>query len=328
MVCKTIIGGSIPPRASNSLAQLWCSVSTFRINTYSPLVCVANKGLVRHLSPLNATLMKNPGWGLLEASGLAGKEGTQWRLLRAGKLFQQRLTSAEPRPLPPLHVPRQRPLLRLQLLQPLARLILPVRRLQETRVVEKRLRSRRNLRDFRKELVRAFKLSRSRVRIGQQSRSSVIVEFPVCGDDALQVRNRPRQIVQSERTLRARIKCVGRSASCVDGMSERIAPLREFPLIFVQFAQLFVIRRRRIIYDVRFDFLNARSPPKSLKHATKQSQIGQHFREDVNSGARRSEKKDDVKPIVLRPPPDKVHDRQALHEKAPGIKEMTETKHG
>src|SRR6266481_5528414 len=322
MVCKTIIGGSIPPRASNSLAQLWCSVSTFRINTYSPLVCVANKGLVRHLSPLNATLMKNPGWGLLEASGLAGKEGTQWRLLRAGKLFQQRLTSAEPRPLPPLHVPRQRPLLRLQLLQPLARLILPVRRLQETRVVEKRLRGRRNLRDFRKKQIRAFQLSGSRVCIGQQPRSPVIVEFPVCGDDALQVRNRPRQIVQPERTLRARIKSVRRSASRIDCVSERIATLHEFPLIFVQFAQLFVIGWRRVIQNIRFDFLNARPPPESLKHAAKQSQVWQHFGKDVNSRTGWSKKKDDVKPIVLRPPPDEVHNRQALHEKAPGIEKM------
>ena len=111
-------------------------------------------------------------------------------------------------------------------------------------------------------------------------------------------------------------------------MSERLACFRKFSLVLVEFAQLLVIRGGRIIDDIRFDFLNARPAPKSLKESAKKSQVRQHFRENVHSGARRSEKKDHVKPIVLRPPPDEMHNRQALHEKTPGIEKMAQPKHG
>jgi hypothetical protein len=63
-------------------------------------------------------------------------------VLCGSQFLQQRLPFAEPRPLPSLHVPRQRPLLRQQFLRPLARLFAPVRRLQKTRIVVQRLRSR------------------------------------------------------------------------------------------------------------------------------------------------------------------------------------------
>src|SRR5882762_319995 len=122
---------------------------------------------------------------------------------RSGQLFQQSLAFAEPRSLASLHVPRQGPLLRQQFLRPLAGLFPPVRRLQKTRVVVKRFRSRRNLRHFGKKLVRAFQLSGSRVSVRQQAPGPVIVEFSVRRNHALQVRNRRRQIVQSQRTLRS-----------------------------------------------------------------------------------------------------------------------------
>src|SRR5437879_2998560 len=109
-----------------------------------------------------------------------------------GQFLQQRLALAEPRPLAPLHIPRQCPLLCEQLLRPLTRLFPPVRRLQKTRVVVKRLRSRRNLRDLRKKLIRAFQLTRLRIRVRQQSRRSTIIELPVARDHSLQVRNRRR----------------------------------------------------------------------------------------------------------------------------------------
>ena len=88
------------------------------------------------------------------------------------KFLHQCLAFSEPRPLAPLHVPRQCALFRQQLLRPLARLFAPVRRLQKTRVVVQRLRSRRYLRHFREKLLRAFQLTRSCVRIRVQSRGS------------------------------------------------------------------------------------------------------------------------------------------------------------
>ena len=109
--------------------------------------------------------------------------------LCASQLLQQCLSLAEPRPLPPLHVPRQGSLLRQQLLRPLARLFAPVRCLHETRIVVKRFRRRRNLRDFREKRVRAIQLSRSRVGIRQQSPRPVIIELSICGNHSFQVWN-------------------------------------------------------------------------------------------------------------------------------------------
>src|SRR5260370_7196925 len=58
-------------------------------------------------------------------------------ILHGSQFLQQRLSLAEPRSLAPLHIARQSPLLGLQLLSPLARLLAPVRRLQKTPIVLK-----------------------------------------------------------------------------------------------------------------------------------------------------------------------------------------------
>ena len=64
------------------------------------------------------------------------------RTLRAGEFFQQSLALAEPRPFASLHVPRQRAFLREKFLRPFARLVVPVRHLQITRVIVERFRRR------------------------------------------------------------------------------------------------------------------------------------------------------------------------------------------
>src|SRR5260370_18576671 len=44
-------------------ARFWCNVSPLDATLLSPLVCVADKGLARYLSPVDATLTKNRGVG-------------------------------------------------------------------------------------------------------------------------------------------------------------------------------------------------------------------------------------------------------------------------
>jgi len=46
-------------------AQFWCNISPLDATLPRPLVCVANKGLAQYLSPLDATLTKTTGWGVL-----------------------------------------------------------------------------------------------------------------------------------------------------------------------------------------------------------------------------------------------------------------------
>ncbi len=49
-------------------AQFWCNLSLLDATLPSPLLCVANKGVAQYLSPVDATLTKNRGWGPILAS--------------------------------------------------------------------------------------------------------------------------------------------------------------------------------------------------------------------------------------------------------------------
>ncbi len=44
-------------------AQFWCNLNPLDATLLSLLLCVANKELAQHLSPVDATLTKNRGWG-------------------------------------------------------------------------------------------------------------------------------------------------------------------------------------------------------------------------------------------------------------------------
>src|SRR5258708_15299720 len=98
----------------------------------------------------------------------------------------------------------------------------------------------------------------------------------------LQVWNGPWKIVQPERRMRSRIEGVERIAAPCDSVIERVARLLKLSLIFIKFTQLFIICRGRVVDNNRFNFLNARTPPESLKHTAKQSELSQHFRKEVN----------------------------------------------
>ena len=51
-------------------AQFWCNLGSLDATLASRLVCVANKGLIQWLSPVNATLTGNGGWSLSRSSAL------------------------------------------------------------------------------------------------------------------------------------------------------------------------------------------------------------------------------------------------------------------
>src|SRR5258708_6499646 len=127
--------------------------------------------------------------------------------------------------------------------------------------------------------------------------------------------------------MRPRIERVERIAAPGDGVVERLARLLKLSLIFIKFTQLFIICRGRVVDNNRFNFLNARTPPESLKHAAKQSEVWQHFRKDVNARSQEAAEKNNVEPIVLRPAPHEVQDRQALQDETPRIEDVAQTKH-
>ena len=93
-------------------------------------------------------------------------------------------------------------------------------------------------------------------------------------------------------------------------------------LILVQLAEFFIVCGGRVVQNLRFDNLNARSPAKPLKDATQQAEVRQYFNDDVLQPLKSSEKNNE-EPVILRPTPHEVHDRQDLHDKSPRIEEMT-----
>ncbi len=67
--------------ARGQFAQFWRNVTPFRINTYKQPASVDSKPLTASLSPLDATLTKNGGWG----SGGEVNSPPQGQIRRAGK---------------------------------------------------------------------------------------------------------------------------------------------------------------------------------------------------------------------------------------------------
>ncbi len=97
-----------------------------------------------------------------------------------------------------------------------------------------------------------------------------------------------------QRRLRPRIERVDRIASPGDRMIERVARLLILPLIFVEFAQFFVICHRGIVQNICFDLFYARPSSKPLKHVTKKPQVRQHFRHDIHTRPQEPVEENDV----------------------------------
>src|SRR5579859_6131290 len=53
-----------------------------------------------------------------------------------------------------------------------------------------------------------------------------------------------------------------------------------------------------------------------------------NFHNDVGARAEKAPEKNDVKPVVIGAPAYEVHQRDDLHQKAPGIEEVPQSEHG
>src|SRR5437763_15264284 len=116
------------------------------------------------------------------------------------RLFRQSRGFAEPRPLAPLQISRQRFLASKHSLGPLASLSDAALRLQEVSVVDQRLGESGSLHDAFKHRSRSFSLACSGQRIGEQSRSPVIVIARIFCDDMLKIGDSRRIIRKLEFT--------------------------------------------------------------------------------------------------------------------------------
>src|SRR6202040_1120403 len=126
---------------------------------------------------------------------------------------------------------------------------------------------------------RLFHFTSARISIAQQSRRAVVVKFHVGTCHPLQVRNRSRIVSQSQCALRTPVVAVQgigsrrvRFACSVgfDRFRERFSRLRILFFFQVQFAQLLVIPRRRIVQNLQFQLLHPRTPPKALENSAQQ----------------------------------------------------------
>src|SRR5256884_6150037 len=111
-------------------------------------------------------------------------------------------------------------------------------------------------------------------------------------------------------------------------VGEGFAPLPVLALIFVEFAQLLVIRGGRIIEDIGFDLLDARPAAESLHGVAKEPEVRKYFHKDIHAGAQESAEENNEEPIALRAAPQEVQNRQNLQKKAPRWKKMSQLRHG
>jgi len=144
----------------------------------------------------------------------------------------------------------------------------------------------------------------------------------------LEIGNRAGKIAKAQIAFRAVIKCVPRIAACRDGLVKGLERLRVLLLFQAELAQFLVIPSGRIVDDLYFQSLYARSAPESLEYAAQESRVRQHLTYDVCAGSQESSEENDVQPIVVRTPSHKVHQCDDLHQKAPGIKELSKSEHG
>ena len=91
----------------------------------------------------------------------------------------------------------------------------------------------------------------------------------------------------------------------------------KFAVVHVKVAEFFIVPRRRIVANRRFQFANALAPRKHFEGLAHQSNVGKRLDGKIDNRAQRTEKQDDKNPIGIRPPPDEVDDRQSLEDESP-----------
>ena len=104
-----------------------------------------------------------------------------------------------------------------------------------------------------------------------------------------------------------------------NGFVERVARQLKLAFLKIEVAQFFVISRRWIVTNRKLKLSDALAARKSLEGVASESDIGKRFGEEIDECAERTEKQNDEDPIVIRPPPNEMDDRQSLEEEAPRI---------
>src|SRR5262249_27596671 len=97
----------------------------------------------------------------------------------------------------------------------------------------------------------------------------------------------------------------------------------ELAVRYIEVAELLIIADSRIFQDESFELPDSFSPWKSVERMTKQTQIRDHFHEDVNCGPERAQKDNDPKPVHVRSASDEMDERNRLQNQAPWRKQKS-----
>src|SRR5208282_3306689 len=103
------------------------------------------------------------------------------------------------------------------------------------------------------------------------------------------------------------------------GLVERRSRRLQIPVVHIKVAEFFIVPSRRIVANRSYQFANALATRENFERLSHQSNVRQSLDKKIDNRAQRPEKKDDKYPIGIRPPPDKVNDRQSLQQKAPRV---------
>src|SRR5438270_3416432 len=155
--------------------------------------------------------------------------------------------------------------------------------------------------------------------MGEQAKRAVIIVSPVKSHYALKVGERRSIITSFHGTDCPAVEGIGMIGARRDGFVETLASLRILLFIKIEVAQLFEVSWRRIIHDHELQLAYALAPRESSHRASQQGHIRRSFDKQVGQRSDRAADKDDPQPIVVGPPPRKMHQREDLQNDAPGI---------
>ena len=198
----------------------------------------------------------------------AGSEdpgGHQPEVAACRHALHHRLGAAEPGALAAGEVAGHRRLLVEDALRPLARLLGPLRLLEELGVVDRQLRGRGQGGRLLEPRLRVLVVPEPGADVGEEAGGAVEVVLRILGDDAREVGDGGGQIVERQRGEAAAIVRIDRRGARRDRAVVELARLGRLAVLEVEVGQLFEVSRRRVVDDDPLELADPPAPREDLE---------------------------------------------------------------
>src|SRR6478672_2234755 len=146
----------------------------------------------------------------------------------------------------------------------------------------------------------------------KKSGCAVEVILRIFSDHAFQICHRSGEIPQLNLRHPTAIKRIRRVRARGDGLVVTFVGAGELPFLEIQVCQLLVIPCSRVIENDGLEFADAATARENLERRAQEAKIGENFDRDVNNRTQTAAYEDDVEPVSVRAPSNKVDDGNSL----------------